>query len=248
MTRLIGKPEEVARDHYLLRLDAGDAVSAPGQFVTIKPGEGTDPLLRRPFSLFDHHDGVIEIVVRVVGRGTGLISRAGGELDMLGPMGRGFSLERAGSALLVGGGVGCAPLNYLARALKAAGVRVTMLFGASSSGFVYCRDEFIRNSHDFHVTTDDGSEGRGGAVVSLMAELLAAEKYDRIYCCGPTVMMKKAVELAGPVPVEISVENYFGCGFGICAGCTIETTSGLKRACVHGPVFDGRSVILGSLG
>ena len=150
MTRLIGKPEEVARDHYLLRLAADGRLSSPGQFVTIKAGEGTDPLLRRPFSLFNHDGGVLELVVRVVGRGTGLISRADGDLDLLGPMGRGFTIEGTGSALLVGGGVGCAPLNYLARSLKSNGARVTMLFGASTSDFVYCRDEFLANSDDFY--------------------------------------------------------------------------------------------------
>jgi dihydroorotate dehydrogenase electron transfer subunit len=247
MAHLIGSPEEVARDHYLVRLRTPGPLSQPGQFIAVKTGEGTDPLLRRPFSVFDHEGDVIEIVVRVVGRGTRLLSKAHDNIDVIGPLGKGFSLGGAQRALLVGGGVGCAPLYYLARDLARKNCAVTLLFGAATSEHIYCAGRYDAVCGDFRMATDDGSRGFKGQVTALMEEVLSRQTYDRIYTCGPTPMMKRVVELSGNVPVEISVENYFGCGFGICAGCTIETSGGLRRACVHGPVFDGKSVLFDSL-
>ncbi|HOO72854.1 MAG TPA: dihydroorotate dehydrogenase electron transfer subunit [Spirochaetota bacterium] len=247
MHQLIDTPKQVARDHYLIRIRHDGPAPEPGQFISIKACEGTDPLLRRPFSVFNHDGTVLEIIVRVVGRGTGLISRADNSLDIIGPLGRGFTLETAGHALLVGGGVGCAPLFYLAKRLRKKGATVTMIFGASSAEYVYCADRFRKECDEFHITTDDGSEGHRGLVTDLMEKLIAANNFTRVYTCGPTKMMKKTTEIARGVPVEISVENYFGCGFGICAGCTIETTEGIRRACVNGPVFDGTKVLFNSL-
>jgi len=243
MHHLVDKPRKVAEGHYLLRIRYTGPAPEPGQFVNIKPGTGTDPLLRRPFSVFNYEHEIIEIVVRVVGRGTDLICSQEEAVDMLGPLGKGFTLVENSRALLIGGGVGNAPLYYLAKKLKEKGTSVTMLYGAVSSDCIYCADRFRQACDDYCITTDDGTEGFHGYVTDRAAVVLKEKDFDFMYVCGPAPMMKKTVSLARDIPVEISMENYFGCGIGICSGCTIETVDGNRRACVDGPVFDGKKVI-----
>lgn len=97
---------------------------------------------------------------------------------------------------------------------------------------------------EFIITTDDGSEGVKGFATDVMSHIISGENFSRIYTCGPDPMMKKTVKLADEnVPVEVSVENYFGCGVGLCVGCTVDTVDGYKRACVDGPVLDGRKIL-----
>lgn len=240
MHQLIEKPRLIAQDHYLLRIHTDMPPAAPGQFVSVKATENLDPLLRRPFSVFDHQGRELSLVVRVVGKGTRLLGGAAvGPLDLLGPLGTGFSLPRGKKLLLAGGGVGNAPLHYLGKKLKEAGNHITYLYGARSRDLVYCREEYARFSDEFIVVTDDGSAGRRGLVADEIPGILARESYDRVFCCGPVRMMEAVARNAGEVPVEISVENYFGCGIGLCMGCTLDTALGQRRACVDGPVFDG---------
>lgn len=251
MISFVEDARAVARDHLLLSFDGGSVTASPGQFVNIKVGKPVDPLLRRPFSIFNRDGSRIEIVIRVVGRGTALLAdmRAGTAIDLLTPLGRGFTLIERGRALLVGGGVGNAPLHYLARELRAGGNRVTYLYGAARREFIYCEDSFRAYSDAFILTTDDGSAGTRGLVTDALKTTLATGTFDFAYVCGPTPMMRAAAAVLAPtsIPFEISVENYFGCGIGVCSGCTIGTTAGLRRACVDGPVFDGRIVDWDSL-
>jgi dihydroorotate dehydrogenase electron transfer subunit len=241
---LLEAPRRVARDHYQLniRMEAGEPM--PGQFVNIRVSGATDPLIRRPFSVFDYSDGVTSVVVRVVGRGTELISRMRpGDIDLLGPLGRGFTLLKDADVLLVGGGVGAAPLFYLMKVLKKNNCRITCLIGAASKDLLFMQDEFMALSNSLIVYTDDGSEGQAGYVTAGMAEICADKKFDMIYTCGPDPMMRQCVGTAAGVPVEVSLENYFGCGIGLCVGCSVETVSGQKRACVDGPVFRGADLL-----
>lgn len=252
MARLIDNPLTVAKDHILLRLRFDDAPApAPGQFINIRTAAFTDPLVRRPFSVFDYREGTFEIVVRLIGRGTRLLGemRAGAEVDALGPLGNGFTLIEGGRALLVGGGVGNAPLFYLARELERRGTVTDYVYGARSTDLIYQRERFASTVSRFHLSTDDGSEGRRGYCTEIGRELLKRGVYDRIYVCGPTPMMEGMVRIASesPAPVEVSMENYFGCGIGLCSGCTVEIPSGLKRACVDGPVMDGREILWDSV-
>jgi dihydroorotate dehydrogenase electron transfer subunit len=243
MPELKEKPVLVARDHYLLNIDWDMEPSRPGQFVAVRIGEGTDPLLRRPFSIFSREEGTVSIVVRSVGRGTGLLSlREPGSIDLIGPLGTGFTLLRNAHVLLAGGGVGNAPLYYLARELTASGCAVTFLFGARSRDFVYLEDRYRAVCARFILATDDGSAGERGLVPDVAGQLLHNERFDRVYVCGPAAMMKSMTTVTKDTPVEVSVEHYFGCGIGLCAGCSIETSEGRKRACVDGPVFSGESI------
>ncbi len=245
MALLIDTPEEVAEDHFLLRIVMKNSSFRPGQFINIKTSDGTDPLLRRPFSIFDADGDTAKVIIRVIGRGTELLSRMkAGDINIIGPSGNGFTIERDKNVLLVGGGVGNAPLYYLMKELKEKGNRVTYIYCSRSRDYIFEKNKYRTLADEFILTTDDGSDGVKGFATEVMADKISAAGYDRIYTCGPNPMMEKIVRLAeAGTPVEVSVENYFGCGAGLCVGCTVDTVTGYKRACVDGPVFDGRTIL-----
>ncbi len=243
MIRMKEKPRPVSQDHYLLEFEGCPQPSLPGQFLNIRVSDRVDPLLRRPFSIFDHEGGIISCVIRIVGKGTEILTRREpGEIDLLGPLGAGFTLVSGRRVLIAGGGVGNAPLHYLAKKLAASGCDITFIYGARSREYIFLPDRFRGFVSRFIAVTDDGSEGERGLVTDIAAGLFRTERYDMVYTCGPAPMMKALTALAGTTPIEVSVENYFGCGIGLCSGCTIETTGGRKRACIDGPVFDGASI------
>jgi dihydroorotate dehydrogenase electron transfer subunit len=250
MAILIEKPLEVCKDHYLLKIDINQKSSHPGQFVNIKIGE-TVPLLRRPFSIFDHTDNIIEIILKVVGKGTEILKNITktGYLDVMAPLGNGFSIPEKKHSLLIGGGVGNAPLYYLAKKLKSKNNIVHYLYASRSKEYIFKEIEYQSVSDKFQITTDDGSYGRKGLAGDITQELSRADKFDVIYTCGPTAMMAGIVDIFKKfnLPIEVSLENYFGCGIGLCSGCAVETTEGIKRACVDGPAFDGRYIKWGTL-
>lgn len=248
MPTLKEKPAAVSRDHYLMGIDWDAGASRPGQFVTVRVSGGTDPLLRRPFSIFSHDGGTVSILVRAVGRGTGLLAlREPGAIDVIGPLGNGFTLLRDAKVLIAGGGVGNAPLFYLARELKNAGCDISYIYGARSRDYIFLEDRYRAVCPRFILMTDDGSAGEQGLVPDAAERLLREERFDMVYTCGPAAMMKATAARAHGSPVEVSVENYFGCGIGICSGCSIETNGGRKRACVDGPVFSGEAVMWDSM-
>lgn len=248
MAFLLEKPRHLCREHYLLRIRHDGSPSMPGQFVSLKTCVGTDPLLRRPFSIFNHEKDVIEVVIKIVGRGTEALCRMEqGTIDLLGPLGRPFTVPENERILIAGGGVGNAPLYYLGKTLKERGNSLFYIYGTRSRDYIYMEKAYSTLFNDILFTTDDGSAGSKGSVTEALMGILSREQFSRIYTCGPTVMMKAVTEAAGSLPVEVSVENYFGCGIGLCMGCTIETEQGLKRACVDGPVFSGSDVIWDTL-
>ena len=243
MAELIEKPIKIADEHFLLKIKCNSTGSEAGQFINLKASNNTDPLIRRPFSIYNHNDNIIEVVIRVIGKGTKLISEFDiGEIDMLGPLGKSFTIKKEQNLLLIGGGVGNAPLYYLGKKLKNYNNKLTYIYGSRSKNFIYQKNEFAGLFDEVHFVTDDGSEGEKGFVTDIAEKILSNENFDMIYTCGPTIMMKKVSELSNNIPVEVSVENYFGCGIGLCVGCTIETDGQQKRACIDGPVFNGKSI------
>ena len=243
MTELIEKPIQVADEHYLLKIKCESKNSKAGQFINLKATTNTDPLIRRPFSIYNHYENIIEIIIRVIGKGTDLISKFDtGKINMLGPLGKGFTITEKKNILLIGGGVGNAPLYYLGKKLKEKNNKLTYIYGSRSKNFIYQKKEFSDLFDKIHFVTDDGSEGEKGFVTDVAEKILANDKFDMIYTCGPTIMMKKVAEMSDIIPVEVSVENYFGCGIGLCVGCTVELDGKQKRACVDGPVFNGKSI------
>jgi len=227
--------------HYLLRVMTDVKEALPGQFISVKIGNTNDPFLRRPFSIFDFSNGTFEVIFQVVGKGTALLSEYNGsEIDILGPLGNGFTILDNAKVLLIGGGAGNAPLHFLSKTLKKHNCEVTQIYGSRTANVIYCKDRFCSSSDNVIFMTDDGSAGEKGFVTSAAAELLSKTDYDMIYTCGPKPMLKSIAELlsSGNITCEVSLENYFGCGTGICYGCTIRTRHGNKRVCTDGPVFN----------
>jgi len=234
---------ELMPDVHLLWLQAPEMakVAQPGQFVMVRCGEGLDPLLRRPFSIHRMaNGGQIALLFNIVGRGTDWLSQCqeGDPLDLLGPLGRGFSLQPASRRLLlVAGGIGIAPLVFLAEKALNQGGSIRLLMGAPNASSLY-PGSLLPPSIDLITATEDGSEGRKGMVTELMSDFV--NQADQVFACGPASMYQSMAAqscLTGR-PVQISLEVRMGCGLGACYSCTIKTRKGLQQVCRDGPVFE----------
>jgi dihydroorotate dehydrogenase electron transfer subunit len=241
--------EQVAEGVGLLVLHAPRIAAEvqPGQFIHLRIATGADFILRRPFSVHRASGETIEALYQVLGRGTRELSlrETGDEMDAIGPLGYGWTVpEGAMHALLVAGGLGAAPLGMLAETLAAAGVSVSVAQGAPTAGRLVARETFERLARRVQLATDDGSAGECGFVTVVSARLLAEDRPDVVYVCGPEVMARAvaAQAAAAGVPCQVSLERLMGCGIGACLSCVVTTTSGRKRACVDGPVFDAEEV------
>ncbi|MDY6967280.1 MAG: dihydroorotate dehydrogenase electron transfer subunit [Spirochaetota bacterium] len=243
---ILEKPEELCSDHYLLKIDSLSNISYPGQFVNIRISDQKDPLLRRPFSIHSHEKNIIEIVFKVIGKGTLLLKdyTVDQEIDIIAPLGNGFTITEDKKTLLIGGGVGNAPLYYLAKHLKIRNNYIHYLYGARTCDNIYLQKRYSDIVDRFDLSTDDGTAGIKGYITDILPEILNDEYFDIIYICGPLIMMSRIIEILrkSDIKVEASIERYFGCGVGFCYGCSVDTTMGLKRACIDGPVFDARVV------
>lgn len=219
----------------------------PGQFVHLRIATSADFILRRPFSVHRAAGEVIEILYQVLGQGTReLASRGPGDvMDAVGPLGTGWRIPGgAAHALLVAGGLGAAPLGMLAERLAARGIAVSVAQGAPTSERLVARDLFESLGRRVEIATDDGSAGMCGFVTAASSLLLSEDSPDVVYVCGPEVMERAVVAQAAAagVPCQVSLERLMACGIGACLSCVVTTTSGRKRACVDGPVFDAEEV------
>ena len=221
---------------------AGDVsgVTCAGQFVEI----ALDGLyLRRPISVCNYEDGELTLIYKVVGKGTDLMSQMaeGTQLDVLTGLGNGFNINHeCKKPLLVGGGVGVPPLYRLTRDLIAQGKEVTVVLGFNTESEIFYAEKFEEAGAKVIIATADGSVGVKGFVTTAIAE--SGVEADYFYSCGPLPMLKalcQSLEIDG----EVSLEERMGCGFGICMGCSIQTTKGAKRVCKEGPVFKKEEVI-----
>ncbi|MBI5472184.1 MAG: dihydroorotate dehydrogenase electron transfer subunit [Ignavibacteriae bacterium] len=220
----------------------------PGQFLNIKVASGTDPLLRRPFSVYYTHDDIVEIIFNVIGKGSAALCRkhAGDQLNVLGPLGVPFSTSKDDFdlALLVGGGLGVAPLPLTTLALRRLGKTIRTYLGARSASYMV--ESHLEN---LSIATDDGSQGFHGTVVDLLrAEYdTFKRKRIRIFACGPTLMLRAVAKFAMEtnIPCEVSLEGPMACGFGICQGCPVELVDENRKyalMCKDGPTFDVRRI------
>lgn len=218
----------------------------PGQFVHVRVGESYDPLLRRPISVsdVDFSQNNVTLIYRIVGKGTALLAKyaAGTMLDCVGPLGNGFTL-RGEKPLLIGGGMGLAPLIYLARSLSPRPIDVLM--AGRTKEDMYWQDMFQDICQELHITTDDGSLGVKGTALDLLPRILS-KNYDIIYTCGPRPMMAGVAALAQKfhIPCQVSLEKYMACGIGACLSCTCAANDGTRRkVCTDGPVFWAQEVL-----
>ena len=233
--------DAVARDTFRLRLSAGVPVAvSSGQFVDI----ALDGFyLRRPISVCDCTPEGLTLVYKTVGAGTRQMSRMlpGDKLELLTGLGHGFSPEACGgNALLVGGGLGAAPLHLLCKELLAAGRKVSVVLGFNRADEIVLKDEYRALGVEPVIATLDGSVGVRGFVTDAIRE--TAPQCDFFYTCGPMKMMQ-AVCAALPCSGEASLEERMGCGAGFCYGCTCHTAVGAKRICKDGPVFRKEDII-----
>ena len=243
-------------DHFRFVVDAPalGREARPGQFVMVKVGEGTFPLLRRPLGIHDAGPEGIELFFKVAGQGTALLAlkRPGDPLDILGPLGKGFTVGgdlRGRRTFLVGGGRGIAPLFFLARALAEAGARPVVFYGGRTAADVPLADKFAAAGYELHLSTDDGSLGFAGFVTALVEREMDRARPDAVCACGPDPMMKAlaAATAARAVPAEFSLEAIMGCGVGACWGCVHRIKDGAGdgwvKICEEGPVFPGERVL-----
>lgn len=226
----------------------GPAMPRPGQFYMLSTSErwggGVDerPYLPRAFSFarakpLEGGGAALEFVLERVGPGTARLAelRCGEDLALVGPLGVGFRPPEGTRAILVGGGIGIAPLICLEEALGRAVDEV--LLGFRGAGHAIAAGLIER---DTVVSTDDGSVGRHGLVTDLLAERLPGDTPARVYACGPPAMLEAVRALCADheVPAELALESGMACGFGACYGCVVPTRTGYQRVCVEGPVFD----------
>lgn len=208
----------------------------PGQFYMLRGWKGLDPFLARPISISNIIDGEITFLYEVRGRGTDIISKlkSGDTLELMGPLGNGFNTSLKGNIALISGGIGIAPVIFLAKSLK-----TDVDFYCGFRDEVYCIDEIKKYSRNVYISTENGIVGHEG----LITEIFQPDGYEVVYSCGPVAMMKKVVEICeGKVPVYISMESRMACGMGACLGCSIKTSKGIQRVCKEGPVFLGEEV------
>ncbi|MCM1377152.1 MAG: dihydroorotate dehydrogenase electron transfer subunit [Clostridium sp.] len=251
MMYFIKENKQIGRKTWRMQLQ-GDVshINTPGQFVNISvPGK----FLRRPISIADWNmaDDSLLLLYDVVGAGTEIMSemKSGERLDVLCPLGNGFDTSvELHRPILLGGGIGCAPMLGLARELKEKGKEPTVALGFNTRADVILREELEALGIAFHVATADGSEGVQGFVTDLYQELSEKREpigelpFDYFYACGPNPMLKAVCQKLD-IPGEVSLDERMGCGFGACMGCTIKTVDGPKRTCKEGPVFKTEKLI-----
>jgi len=245
---------QVAADTYVMGLKAPEIVAAasPGQFVMIRVGSALEPLLRRPFSIGGTLQGeLLLILYKVIGRGTGLMAKAekGDRMAVLGPLGRGFSQPRPGKRpILAAGGIGIAPLLFLAQALAAA--KPLFLAGYRSAAERVPFDKFGLTDENLLIATDDGSLGHHGFVTELLETHIHQLKKASaiVYACGPAPMLKKvaALTISSQTPCQMSLEANMACGLGACQGCAVKSSTPDRLTyylvCKDGPIFPARAI------
>lgn len=215
----------------------------PGQFAQLRVDGSKETFLRRPISInfVDAKQNQIWFLVQLVGAGSRALGRLkeSDTLNALLPLGNGFSMPVSAEKkhLLVGGGVGTAPLLYLGAQMNLMGMRPTFLLGARTKDMLLQMEDFQRVG-DVYVTTEDGSAGEKGFVTQH--SILFKQHFDRISVCGPSPMMKAVAKFAraNSVPCEVSLENMMACGLGACLCCVEKTVKGNVCVCTEGPVFD----------
>lgn len=250
--------EKMASGFYRMRIASKylSRVTKPGQFFEVRVCDKAELLLRRPFSCHRILKGAVEILYEVVGPATEALSKRkkGEQIDIIGPLGNGFNLEK-GPAVLIAGGIGIAPLLALAEKLKG---KATVLLGARTRSQVLCEKELKALGCEVRIATDDGSKGHKGFVTDLLRDFL--RKYPQytihntLYACGPHAMLKEVAKLAKAhnTPCQVSLEERMACGVGVCLGCPVEVhnpqysihnTRQYKMVCKDGPVFDAYDII-----
>ncbi len=250
---IVTRVEQLSSENFRISFNSPQiaADSRPGQFVMVRSAEGTDPLLRRPFSVHQtDENGIVQIYFKVVGKGTQLMSQfsAGEKVSLLGPLGKGFEMKQDIPACLVGGGLGIAPLLLLTAKLTekyTAPKDITVILGGRTKGEVEpLVADFTKYGVTMLPTTDDGSFGEKGFVTNILEnQQLSANTM--VYTCGPEAMMGRVFEISKEkgLACQVSVEKEMACGMGACLGCCKTKADGdYTHVCINGPVYYGEEL------
>ena len=266
--------EQMARNTYRMRLRCPSIAKQmiPGQFFMIRSPDRSDPLLGRPFALFDVYTGAdgqvegIDFGYVVIGKMTSLLQSltAGDKVEIWGPLGNGFPLPAAGHLVVVAGGIGQTPFLAVirealrrrtygnpARAVTQTPSKITLCYGVRNVDYLAGVGDFQSEGIDVRISTDDGTAGRHGFVTDTLKDLLATEVTPTaLYCCGPEPMMHAVskIAVAAKIPSWLSLETPMACGFGACFSCVTKVrqddgTWDYRRVCVEGPVFPADRVV-----
>lgn len=242
--------KNLAGDIYLMRLASLEFIkeARPGQFVQVQCGTGTDYLLRRPLSIHRVYNEFFELLYKVVGRGTQDLSRiaAGEKIDVIGPLGNGFDLNKLPQRLMiVAGGIGIAPMMFLTDELRKRQAKITVVLGSRTRHELLYHDELSRGVENTFVSVDEDSAGNVGSIIDILPEVIGYAKPKHVFVCGPEEMSKKAARLCleKEIPCQVSLERQMGCGIGVCLACVVKTDAGYRRVCKDGPVFDAREIV-----
>jgi len=248
------KAEFLNADTFLLTVQS-ETISKkakPGQIVQIKCGDEGGVLLRRPISIcsVDREKGTFDIIIQIRGKGTKILSKykAGDMIDIIGPLGQGFSLyPKHKKIIAIGGGIGIFPLLQLLKDHPAGNKKA--ILGFRNKSCVILEKEFREVCDELFISTDDGSYGEKGFVTDILKKVLDKEPADMLFFCGPIPMMKLGVGIAKEynIPCEVSMEQRMGCGIGACLACVCKTKNGddweYTQVCKRGPVFNGDKII-----
>lgn len=243
---LITKKEFLNPTNFLLRLQSSKSLCPilPGQFVNILVENVPERMLRRPISIHDvdYSSNEISIIIQNIGKATEQLSlvQQGDKLNVVFPLGNGFPTQTA-NPLLIGGGVGIAPLYYLSKIYHKKGIKPTVLIGARTKQQLFLIEKYRQVANVF-VTTEDGSSGVKGLVTT---HPILSKPFSAILTCGPTLMMKAIANIARTKNIDcfVSLENRMACGIGACLCCVTNTiTEGNVCICTRGPVFNANEI------
>lgn len=229
--------EALTEDIYLISLRMPEKIeSKPGQFCILRINSRFDPLLGRPFSIFDYEDNELRFLYRIKGKGTKILSKLkeGDDVSVIGPLGRWYPFPD-GDFTVVVGGIGLASVYYLIKRFPG---RSYLFYGVRTKKEILFYEELKKITKKFYISTENGVSGYRGVVTDLFKEKGLSLKLP-VYCCGPMIMLgefKKTINTE-QTPCYVAVEQRMACGLGACLGCVIPTKQGLKRVCIDGPIF-----------
>lgn len=239
---------QIADNYYLMRVEGNkfSEYSKPGQFFMLQCKDNSK-VLRRPISLHNVDGNILEFYYEALGKGTKEFTKLsiGETINIQGPLGNGYDTEVSGKNILViGGGMGMAPIKYLIKDLRVNN-DITFIGGGRNAGAVKIIEEFKFEDIQLEIATDDGSIGIKGNTVDILKDILKTKTIDIIYTCGPYPMMEAVAKVAqeNNIRCQISLEERMACGIKACVGCSILTKEGMKKVCYDGPVFESKNIV-----
>lgn len=226
-------------------------IALPGQFIDLRVSKTYEPFLRRPISIYNVYNDIIEFIFQVKGRGTAFLSEvAEGEmLNVMGPLGdNGFNVKECKNVAIIGGGIGIFPLYQLCKKILGQ-TKTNVYLGFRSKEFVLLEEEFKNVATNLTITTDDATYGKDGYAINYLEADIDKLNIDGIFACGPLPMLKKVQEIAKNKNIycQLSLEERMACGIGACMGCSVKLNTGddtvkYARVCKDGPVFESNMV------